>query len=430
MTSDLAGVPRAAAAPTTERAFVWTWLPGAQDPVVAGRLDRQDGGVVTFTYGRSYLGRDDAIPLYVPELPLRRGPIAPVVGEIANCIADAGPDGWGRRVILNRRVGADAVDTEELDELTYLLESGSDRIGALDFASSSQIWVPRFSDHGTLEELARSAQRVEDGVPLSPALDAALLHGSSVGGARPKALLRDGEQSLIAKFSSTGDTYPVVKGEFAAMELARRAGLDVAGVDITHATGKDVLLIERFDRPPAGGRRAVVSALTILELDDFAGARYASYADLADRIRARFTNPEPTLRELFARITFNILTGNTDDHARNHAAFWDGSLLTLTPAYDICPQPRSGGEAAQAMAIGRDGWRMSQVVGCVERAETYLLTEAEARAIVDGQIQVIEREWNTVSAAAGMTEVERARFRGRQFLNAYAVEGYATATGS
>ena len=76
----------------------------------------------------------------------------------------------------------------------------------------------------------------------------------------------------------------------------------------------------------------------------------------------------PTLRELFSRITFNILAGNNDDHARNHAAFWDGIELTLTPAYDICPQPRAGGETAQVMAIGEDGYRMSQVAGCVARA--------------------------------------------------------------
>ena len=108
-------------------AFVWVWLPGALGPVVAGRLDVIDG-VVWFAYGRSYLENPDAIPLYLPELPLGSGPIAPLVGDIAGCIADAGPDSWGQRVILNRRLGAEAVDTAQLGRLTYLLESGSDRI--------------------------------------------------------------------------------------------------------------------------------------------------------------------------------------------------------------------------------------------------------------------------------------------------------------
>ena len=76
--------------------------------------------------------------------------------------------------------------------LTYLLESGSDRIGALDFQASATEYVPRALDHATLDELAEAAERVEQGIPLSPELDQALLHGSSVGGARPKALLDDG----------------------------------------------------------------------------------------------------------------------------------------------------------------------------------------------------------------------------------------------
>jgi serine/threonine-protein kinase HipA len=404
------------------RAFVWVWLPGAADPVVAARLDIA-GEVIELTYGRSYLAREDRIALYLPELPLRRGPISPLVGEVAGCIADAAPDAWGRRVILNRRVGPNVLDTTDLNLLSYLLESGSDRIGALDFQSSASEYIARETANATLTELAESAERVEQGVPLSPALDQALLHGSSVGGARPKALLSDGPRRLIAKFGSTTDTYPVVKGEFVAIELARQAGLSVAAVALTHALGKDVLLIDRFDRPATGGRRAMVSALTILGLDEV-GARYASYADLAQTIRARFTDPIPTLRELFSRITFNVLTGNNDDHARNHAAFWDGTALTLTPAYDICPQPRAGGETAQIMAIGQDGYRLSQLAGCVARASTYLLSESDAREIIDHQIDVIETHWTDVCDQASLTEVDRAGFWHRQFLNPYAIEGY------
>jgi serine/threonine-protein kinase HipA len=404
-----------------ERAFVWVWLPGAVDPVVAGRLD-VEGQVLVFTYGRSYLGRADRIPLYLPELPLNRGAIPPLTGELAGCIADAGPDAWGQRVILNRLTDSPDADTGDLTPLTYLLESGSDRTGALDFQVSASEYVPRSLETATLDELAGSARQVELGVPLSPALDQALLRGSAIGGARPKAVLRDGERQMIAKFSSTTDTYPVVKGEFVAMQLARRVGLDVATVELTQALGKDVLLVERFDR--AGkGRRALVSALTMLELDEI-GGMYASYADLADLIRARFAEPTATLRELFARIVFNILSGNDDDHARNHAAFWDGSWLTLTPAYDICPGPRSGGERAQKMAIGRDGYRFSQVAGCVARASTYLLSEADAREIVDRQIDTIEAQWDDVCELGGLTEVDRNSFWHRQFLNPYATEGY------
>lgn len=405
-----------------QQAFVWVWLPGADGPVVAGRLDPV-GPIVAFTYGRSYLERDDAIPLYLPELPLGPRQISPLVGEIPGCIADAGPDAWGQRVILNRLIARADAETTELGPLTYLLESGSDRIGALDFQTSPREYVPRALDHADIDELAEAAERVERGIPLSPELDQALLHGSSVGGARPKALLGDGEATLIAKFSSTTDTFPVVKGEFVAMELALRAGIDAASVRLAKAHARDALLVERFDRPGGGRRRTMVSALTMLELDEM-GARYASYADLADLVRARFTEPKATLRELFSRIVFNILCSNTDDHPRNHAAFWDGEALSLTPAYDICPQLRSGGETAQIMAIGRDGWRMSQVAGCVERAGIYQLTEAEAREIVDNQIETIKGQWDEVCDLAGLTQVERSGFWERQFLNPYALQGY------
>lgn len=411
------------------QAFVWIWLPGVEDPVVAGRIDVEEG-IAGFTYGRSYLEREGRIPIFLPELPLRRGQIVTETGSIPGCIADAGPDAWGMRVILNRLAGGEAEDVGALSELTYLLESGSDRIGALDFQASPDEYVPRADGEAQLAELAglaESARKVEEGVPLSPALDRALLHGTSIGGARPKALLSDGQRRLIAKFSSTTDAFALVKGEFVAMELARRAGIDAARVELTEALGKDALLVERFDRPAAGGRRAMVSALTILGLDEW-GGRYASYEALADEIRARFSDPRDTLRELFSRLVFNVLAGNTDDHARNHAAFWNGSELTLTPAYDICPLPRTGGEASQAMAIGRDGYRLSQVTACVERAPTYLLSEHEAREIVDRQIETIESEWNGVCDRAGLSEVDREVLRSGAFLTRYSLEGYRSGT--
>jgi serine/threonine-protein kinase HipA len=409
-----------------EAAFVWIWLPGAAQPVVAGQLVPV-GDLIEFNYGRSYLERGDAVPIYLPELPLRRGAITPPTGlRMAGCIDDAGPDAWGQRVIMQHVLGTGAADGDpaDLHPLTYLLRSGSDRIGALDFQESADTYINRDDTNAPLEELLEAADRVDRRLPLSPALDRALLHGSSIGGARPKALLSDGTRKLIAKFSSTTDSFSVVKGEFVAMELARRVGLDVARVELVESVGRDVLLVERFDREArTGTRRAVVSALTMLSLDEMM-ARYASYADLAEIMRQRFVDARATLRELFARITFNILVGNTDDHARNHSAFWDGENLSLTPAYDICPQGRAGGEASQAMMIGPDGFRMSQVAGCVRAASTYLLDEATAREIIDHQIAVIESAWDDVCLAGRLTEVDRDYFWRRQFLNPYALEGY------
>lgn len=382
-----------------KEAYVWIWLPDADIPVVAGLLSR-DGNQLVFNYGRSYLTRSDAVPLYAPELPLRSGAIPLLPGlNMPSCIRDASPDAWGRRVLINRNFGVRGAGAAniELDELTYLLETGSDRIGALDFQVSPTRYVPRQTQQASLGELLSAAEKVERGVPLSSELDQALQHGTSLGGARPKVLIEDGERKFIAKFSASNDLYNVVKAEFIAMRLAAKVGLDAAPVRLTLALGKDVLLIERFDRIRHGDhwrRRAMVSALTMLELDEMMAA-YASYEKLAEIIRYRFVNAKETLRELFGRIVFNILCGNTDDHARNHAAFWDGQNLTLTPAYDICPQSRAGQEASQAMLI-LGGDRRSQVASCIAASHIFLLTREDAIGIVNHQVDVIEREWNAL----------------------------------
>ena len=134
------------------------------------------------------------------------------------CIRDASPDAWGRRVIINKELGLKGVsaDNAELDEITYLLESGSDRTGALDFQRSPSEYAPRFAHPVSMEVLLDSAERVEKGLPLTAELDQALFHGSSIGGARPKALIEEQGRKYIAKFSSSTDLYSVVKAEFIA----------------------------------------------------------------------------------------------------------------------------------------------------------------------------------------------------------------------
>ena len=406
-------------------AFVWIWLPGATEPVVAGKLTADEDKLI-FNYGKSYLYRKNAISIYDAELPLKTG-FLPLQSGLAmpGCIRDGAPDAWGRRVLINKKLGLKGVDADSanLDELTYLLESGSDRIGALDFQLSAVDYVPRTSANVKLDELLQSAERVEEGIPLTTELDQALHRGSSIGGARPKALIEDDSTKYIAKFSSSTDLYNVVKAEFASMRLASLIGLSVAPVELTKSSKKDVLLIERFDRELTGQgwqRKCMVSALTLLGLDEMM-ARYASYQDLSEIIRHKFTDARTTLKELFFRLVFNILSGNTDDHARNHAAFWDGQMLTLTPAYDICPQARSGNEASQAMLITGDN-RMSRISACLEAAHHFLLSEKEAAAIVEHQISAISKNWSMVCEEAGLSETDRSLLWGRQYLNPFAFD--------
>lgn len=403
----------------TSEAYIWIWLPGAEDPVPAG-IARQRGDRLVFHYGHRYLARDDAISIYQPELPLVDEWIDPILDlEAPGCLADAAPDSWGRRIIENR-LGSGA----DLPLLEYLSQAGSDRIGALDFQASPGEYQPRGDAAPEIEDLAAAAERLLSGDPIPPPLDAALRAGSSVGGARPKALLRDGDRSLIAKFSAPSDTQPVVRAEFLAMRMAARCGLDVAQVELTRAAGRDTLLVERFDRiPGTGRRRLMVSALTILGLPELA-LRETSYAKLSERLLAASADPLADRRELFGRIIFNILCGNTDDHARNHAAFWDGHALELTPAYDICPYLRGGGEAAQAMAIGpRDEpYRLSNVAGCLRFAGLYGLTPEEGAQIAQAQLETIRSVWDEVCDEALMRQSERDAYR-RVFPSDYSLQG-------
>jgi serine/threonine-protein kinase HipA len=400
------------------------------EPVVAGRVVA-DGPRLLFTYGASYRERLDAIALYEPELPLRAGTIAPPVElPLASCLRDAAPDAWGQRIILDRLTGVHGVasDLDQLPMLTYLREAGSDRIGGLDFQDSARDYTPR-TETASFPQLLQAAADFAEGRAISGELADALVNGTSVGGARPKVLVReetvDGPREMIAKFSVAADPFPVIKAEAAAMSLARRVGLDVAGARYEPVLDRDVLLVDRFDRPGCvgsppgtpGERRLMVSALTVLGGDERGIHQYLGYAELADEIRRRFTEPKATLRELFSRIVFNILISNTDDHARNHAAFWDGRALTLTPAYDLCPAARTGDTATQAMGIDRDHNRASRLGLCVASSDIYQLTSSAARDLIDAMVDTINDQWPDAADDAQLTQVERERLWNRQFLN-------------
>lgn len=398
---------------TSDRVYVWTWLPGDEDPVVAGALE-QRGDRLLFVYAASYRARADAISLYSPELPLRAGTIAPRDGlALAGALRDASPDGWGRTV-LDERWGA---GDRGLTELQYLIASGSSRSGALDFHMSPTDYIPR-EDRSTLDELHEAADRLDAGLELSPALDSALLHGTSIGGARPKATLLD-ETGVehIAKFSSSSDrSFQVVNAEAAALALARRAGLAAAESRVVSSLGKDVLLVRRFDRD-GRRRRHVVSALTMSGESEWT-ARYVTYPDLLDVLRQYGPSGIDPGPELFARIAFNMAISNSDDHARNHAAFWDGRHLALTPAYDLAPGNRSGETASQALAYGRSGEKRANFAALLDTAAVYGLDREEGRAIVERIIETIVDGFDEAVEEARVPARDRALLRGHLFLNA------------
>ena len=405
---------------TTSKCYVWRWLPGATDPVVAGELRCDVSGRQSFVYGRSYLERDNAEAIYEPELPLRAGVHEPSGGlDHFSCLRDAAPDAWGRRVIENRLFGKGEVAAgREVDELMYLLHSGSDRTGAVDFQESASEYVPRTMDAASLDDLSEAAERLATDQPIPPELEGALNHGTSIGGARPKAAIAGEKAKYVAKFSISTDTFQIVKAEYVAMSLAACAGLDVANVSLEKVAGKDVLLVERFDRYPSGPgwcRRSLVSGLTVLGLDE-KWAREASYPNLVDQLRVHGFKFKKDAVELFSRLVFNVLIGNTDDHARNHSFFVEDGTIRLTPAYDITPFPRAGGEAGHGMKITQRS-NLSRLRLCLDAAAGFGLSEEEARSIVSSQVGVILEHFDKLCKQAEMSPTMIGRLRRRAVLN-------------
>ncbi|WP_051246375.1 type II toxin-antitoxin system HipA family toxin [Nocardioides halotolerans] len=409
--------------------FVWVWLPGATDPVVAGTITRtthryDNAAVCTFTYDRTYLSRPDAVSLFTPELPLRPGVFDPTQPEdpplrdrlpIASCLRDAAPDAWGRRV-LNTQLAEDR--TVELSELTYLLGAGSDRVGALDVTTSPTAYHPRPGTPATLDQLLEVSAHIERDEHVPAELQHAARHLTGAGGAQPKALLADGDRSLIAKFPSIAQTRSALHAEAVAMLLARRVGIRAATVEMVPVKGRDVLLVERFDRPGARTRRMMVSALTVLGYGELA-SRHATYPEFADAVRTSFTHPDDTLRELYTRMVFNICVGNCDDHLRNHAAFWEGHILELTPAYDIAPSPRAAGPLSHALGITRDGRNASQLHLARAAAPDFALDDAEAADIIDHVTTGIRLGYSEACEQARVSAADREAMWGREFLNPY-----------
>lgn len=382
-------------------AYIWIWLPGEHEPVVCGKLEA-DNTIYSFVYGRSYLERSNAIALDPFELPLHEGVFSPSFGETHSVIRDAAPDAWGRRVLIYKSGG------QALSELDYLLQAGRDRIGALDVRLESTGYSAIHSDQqASIADLISATEKIETGQSLPESLANALLHGSSVGGARPKSLLNDANHKWIAKFSSTTDHYPVVRSEYAAMWLAGQCGIEVPDTKLLNELGKDVLLVRRFDRELINGkwqRRFLISGLTALRLHE-TEAVLASYPELASFIRRSGTHYPEDAQQLFRRMIFNILIGNTDDHARNHAFFWDGLYYALTPAYDICPLLRVGQTANQAMVVGNNG-RESNIRNGLSQSEQFGLALSDAKKIQEEILETIQVKWDEAADHGTLTKNE------------------------
>lgn len=400
--------------------FVYITLPGGVSAVTAGRfvLDKTRTGepLGRFVYGRSYLANTGAVPIDPVELKLSEATYETVqLNGVFGALRDAGPDFWGRRVI-EKHAGK-----PKLGEMDYLLESPDDRAGALGFGLNRVPPAPlrKFNQAIDLERLQELAEAlVKDEIPADPAaaqVQEPLLLGTSMGGARPKAVVQDDDGLWMAKFNRPDDRWNNTRVEHAMLRLARQCGISTADSRIETVGGKDVLLVKRFDREKTDkgyARARMISGLTVLRADEAPETRTRwSYVFLVEELRRIVAEPKKDAREVFRRICFNALISNLDDHPRNHALIVRDEHWRLSPAYDLTPSPVVSQDRRDlAMEIGDQG-RFANAKNILSQHARFLLERDEAEQIVNDMRDQVSQWYDTVRAS-GVSENDAESIRG------------------
>lgn len=381
---------------------LYVFAPIAGTPTLAGRIDWSDQRGA-FRYSPDWLARSDSYPLDPRNLPLREGPVETTLNHgVHGVLADAGPDDWGRKLIEHERGPAAAHDPLEVLRLT----NGSGT-GALLFSQSRERPAPprAVTAHVQLAELEQAARTIAAGGRVSQrALQLVYEHGSSLGGARPKALVESDGCQWIAKFARDNDALDVPRLEWACLSLAREAGITVPDHRLEDVNGRAVLLVKRFDRIDEE-RVHYLSLHALLSVERMSAAdvtaphgmvSYFGAAALYRQIGVPNVGPR-----LFQRMIFNLLSGNTDDHARNHGLLFHAGQWDMTPAFDLVA---IGGEK-HALGLGLEG-RVASIENALSTVDAFGLT-------ADRAVQIVDQMRSVFSAAesrlrdAGMAPAER-----------------------
>lgn len=403
--------------------FVYIALPGQTELVTAGRfarsVDRRGTPEGRFVYGRSYLARPNAVALDPVELKLSpRTYATAALNGVFGALRDASPDYWGR-LVIQRHLGK-----AQLGEMVYLMHSPDDRAGALGFGLHQTPPAPkrRFNqtlDLAQMQSIADAIIADDDHPPGDHAAGAAgddddhdqverlLVIGTSMGGARPKAVVEDAAGLWIAKFNRPDDAWNSARVEHAMLTLARACGLHTAESRVVEVAGRDVLLVKRFDREKtqAGYLRArMISALTLLRTEDTDPSRDKwSYLLLAEEVRRVCADPAQNATELFHRMCFNALISNIDDHPRNHALISKETEWKLSPAYDLTPAvPVSMARRDLALTCG-DAGRFANASNLLSQSARFLLQSGAAAAIIDAMEAQVQATWYATARAAGVS---------------------------
>ncbi|MDR1681848.1 MAG: HipA domain-containing protein [Candidatus Symbiothrix sp.] len=335
---------------------------------------------------------------------------------------DSSPDRWGRTLMDRRESVLARMENRghrNLNESDYLLGVFDEqRMGALRFKETeSGAFMNNNPDFATppwtsIRELEQASYQLEndlmtDDPEILKWLYMLLAPGSSLGGARPKAGVRNTDGALwIAKFPSREDRYDTGAWEMLANELAQMAGLNMAQAMARPFSGKHhTFLTKRFDRTNTGKRLHFASAMTLLGYTDGVSFQEgASYLELAEFITRKGANVNQDLEELFRRIVFSICISNTDDHLRNHGFLLTKTGWTLSPAYDINPNPKGTGLklniSAHDNALDLDL--------AAEVAPFFRLTDDKATAIIQNTVNVVSR-WKQIAAKYKLSRDEQER---------------------
>jgi serine/threonine-protein kinase HipA len=387
-------------------------------PHLVGRLwarTRKNKEGATFEYDRSWLEHRERFSLE-PALKLGPGPFHTAADmPMFGAIGDSAPDRWGRalmRRMERRRAERETHTPRTLQEIDYLLQVDDEaRQGALRFAEREG--GPFLREEGAkrtpplieLPNLLSAAERVADDKDTEEDLRLLLAPGSSLGGTRPKASVRDKDGHLaIAKFPRRDDDYNTVLWEAVALTLARNAGIPVPDARIETVGDKPVLVLRRFDRRD-GHRIPFLSSMSMLDARD---NQTRSYMEIADALRQHGAAAKDDIRALWRRIIFNILISNTDDHLRNHGFLYTGPTgWRLSPAYDLNPVPVDVKPRILTTAINEDDNTASLDVAMAV-APYFELDEARARADA-GTVARAVATWREEAARHGLTKQEIAR---------------------
>ncbi len=416
----------------TQECFVYITLPGETEFVTAGRyeLTQSRTGVPLgrFVYGASYLAREDAVPVDPLELKLAKTTYeTALLGGVFGALRDASPDYWGRRVI-EKHAGL-----TRLREIDYMLQSPDDRAGALCFGLNREPPAPKrkFNKTIALPTLIALADAIiaDEDPPKGAEAEQVgdlMLAGTSMGGARPKAVVEDDDGLWVAKFNRPDDRFNYARVECAMLALAGECGVHVAESRVTTVGDRDVLLVKRFDREQTkdGYRRArMLSALTLLRSEETQDERHRwSYVQLAEELRRISSQPKTDAPELFKRMCFNALISNTDDHPRNHAVIAMRTDWNLSPAYDLIPStPVSTTRRDLALVCG-DMDRYAHAQNLLTQCARFLLKADEAAAIIDAMEARVKAKWYETARREGVSEADCGRISG-----AFTYEGFRMA---